>query len=84
MSILDFVLELYFLFTIFLLVVSQNLLAEFYQQLNSDPSCSNAIKTFEEIMYSIIEDVQKYKHDIRLLEEKVEASFKKFVVLFLN
>lgn len=56
---------------------SQNLLAEFYQQLNSDPSCSNAIKTFEEIMYSIIDDVQKYKHDIRLLEEKVEYSFKK-------
>ena len=73
---------MFLFFVKFLFVLSQNLLAEFYQQLSSDPSCSNAIKTFEEIMYSIIEDVQKYKHDIRLLEEKVEASFKKFVILF--
>ena len=49
---------------------SQELIGEFYKSLlNHD---TNKVTSFEEIFYSIIEDINVYKKDIRRLEQTLK------------
>ena len=51
-------------------------LVEFYQRLSSEPICSDAVKVFVDIMYSIMDDIQKFKQEKWVLDERKEFSCK--------
>jgi hypothetical protein len=54
---------------------SQQLIVDFHQSLTQNaPSC---LQLFEEICYSFLEDIQRYKKDIR----RIEKCYKKFEYL---
>jgi hypothetical protein len=50
-----------------IIFLSQELICEFHTMLNSE--LPSQIKLFEDILYSFIGDIQKYKKDIVRLED---------------
>ena len=64
--------------TLYFILNSQDLIVDFHHALNQN--APNCLKLFEEIVYSFLEDIQKYKKDIR----RIEISYKKYGKLLKN